>query len=64
MGPKGEGTEGNVNITYTLPDNALGRIANRFLAKRKQERAIEQTLENLKLLCEERTIQRSKEIPL
>ncbi len=41
-----------VTIDYTLPGAVLGRIANRLVVERMQERSIEQTLENLKLLCE------------
>lgn len=54
--PKNDGTEVSINISYTLPGAVLGRIANRLLVERMQERAIEQTLENLKILCEEGTI--------
>ncbi|MDH7487805.1 MAG: hypothetical protein QHJ81_16220 [Anaerolineae bacterium] len=40
------------DIEYTVPGSALGRIADRLIIERMQERAIQQTLENLKLLCE------------
>lgn len=50
--PKDGGTEVTVTIDYTLPGAVLGRIANRLVVERMQERSIEQTLENLKLLCE------------
>ncbi|BAJ64698.1 SRPBCC family protein [Anaerolinea thermophila] len=53
--PKNGGTEVTVSIDYTLPGAVLGRIANRLLVERIQERAMEQTLENLKILCEEGT---------
>lgn len=45
-------TEVTVDMEYTVPGKALGQIANRLLIERLQERATEQTLENLKLLCE------------
>lgn len=49
---KGEQTEVSMNIDYTVPAGALGKIADRLLIERLQARAIEQTLDNLKLLCE------------
>jgi hypothetical protein len=36
----------------TVPGKALGKIANRLVIERTQERSAEQTLENLKALCE------------
>ncbi len=54
--PKDDGTEVTVSINYTLPGAVLGRIANRLLVERMQEHVIEQTLANLKILCEEGTI--------
>jgi uncharacterized membrane protein len=53
--PKNGGTEVTLSINYTLPGAVLGRIANRLLVERMQERAMEPTLENLKILCEEGT---------
>lgn len=50
--PKNSGTEVTADIEYTVPGAALGRIADRLIIERIQERAIQQTLENLKLLCE------------
>jgi len=40
------------DIAYTVPGKALGKIADRLIIERMQERGLEQTLENLKLLCE------------
>lgn len=50
--PAADGTEVTVDIEYTVPGSALGRIANRLVIERMQERALTQTLENLKMLCE------------
>ncbi len=50
--PRGDDTEVTADIQYTVPGLALGRIADRLIVERMQERAIQQTLENLKLLCE------------
>ena len=49
---KGNDTEVTTEIEYTVPGSALGRIADRLVIERMQERALGQTLENLKLLCE------------
>jgi len=49
---KNDGTDLVVNIDYTVPGKALGKFADRLLIERMQERAIEHTLENLKLFCE------------
>jgi uncharacterized membrane protein len=50
--PQADGTEVAVDIEYTVPGSALGKIADRLVIERMQERALEQTLENLKMLCE------------
>jgi uncharacterized membrane protein len=50
--PKDGDTEVSVNLEYTVPGKALGKIANRLVIERTQERAADQTLENLKRLCE------------
>lgn len=49
---KGDKTEVDMMIDYTVPGKALGRIADRLLVEKLQEKAIETTLENLRLLCE------------
>ena len=50
--PKNNDTEVTVEIEYTVPGRALGRIADRLLLERMNENGTEQTLQNLKLLCE------------
>jgi uncharacterized membrane protein len=50
--PADDGTQVTADIEYTVPGKALGKIANRLLIERAQERSLEQTLENLKKLCE------------
>ncbi len=50
--PRNGDTEVTVDMEYTVPGKALGKIANRLIVERMQERSLEQTLENLKLLCE------------
>ena len=50
--PKGSDTEVTVDMEYTVPGKALGKIANRLIIERTQERSADQTLENLKELCE------------
>lgn len=49
---KNDGTDVVVTIDYTVPAKALGKFADRLLIERMQEKAIEHTLENLKLFCE------------
>lgn len=51
--PKNSDTEVTADIEYTVPGAALGRIADRLIIERMQERSLEQTLENMKLLCEQ-----------
>jgi len=49
---RNDGTDVVVNIDYTVPGKALGKFADRLLIERMQEKAIEHTLDNLKLFCE------------
>lgn len=51
--PKEGGTEVTVDMEYTVPGALLGRIADRLIIEHMQERSLEQTLENMKLLCEQ-----------
>lgn len=50
--PSGSGTMVSAEIEYNVPGAAVGKFADRVLVERLQERAREQTLENLKLLAE------------
>jgi coenzyme Q-binding protein COQ10 len=50
--PKDGDTEVTVDMAYTVPGKALGKIADRLIIERTQERSADQTLENLKRLCE------------
>jgi coenzyme Q-binding protein COQ10 len=45
-------TEVVADIDYTIPGKALGKVTDKLVVEKMQERAIEHTLENLKLLCE------------
>ena len=47
-----EQTEVTVNMDYTIPGKLLGKITDKLLIERIQEKAAATTLENLKLLCE------------
>jgi uncharacterized membrane protein len=51
--PKNGDTEVSVDMEYTVPGKALGKIADRLIIERMQARSLDQTMENLKLLCEE-----------
>ena len=50
--PKGSDTEVSLDLEYTVPGKALGQIANRLIIERQQDRSADQTLQNLKALCE------------
>jgi uncharacterized protein YndB with AHSA1/START domain len=51
--PDGEGgTHVTAEFDYNVPGSAIGRFADQLIIERMQERAREQTLENLKLLVE------------
>lgn len=49
---KGDKTEVVLDLDYDVPGKALGRIADRFIVERLEEKAMEHTIENLKVLCE------------
>ncbi len=50
--PTEEGTQVTVDMEYTVPGKALGQLADRLVIEGMQERALVQSLENLKRLCE------------
>lgn len=50
--PKGSGTEVTAEFDYNVPGSAIGKFADELIIERMQERARQQTLENLKLLVE------------
>jgi|GEM_PF-3602166 len=46
------GTEVIAGIEYTVPGKALGKIADRLVVERVQQRAAHETMERLKILAE------------
>jgi uncharacterized membrane protein len=52
---KNDDTQVTAEMEYTVPGKALGKFADRLIVERMTERSLEQTLDNLKLLCEEST---------
>jgi coenzyme Q-binding protein COQ10 len=50
--PQGGDTEITVDLEYTVPGKALGKIADRLIIERAQDRTAEQTMENLRAICE------------
>jgi uncharacterized membrane protein len=50
--PVDGGTRVTVGMEYKVPGAALGKIADRLIVERMQARSFEQSLENLKMLCE------------
>jgi uncharacterized membrane protein len=51
--PEDGGTQVVVEEEYTVPGSVLGRVADRLIVERMEERDMHHTLENLKLLMEE-----------
>jgi uncharacterized membrane protein len=51
--PKNGDTEVTVDMEYTVPGKLVGAIIDRLIIEHLQERSLDQTLENLKMLCEE-----------
>jgi uncharacterized membrane protein len=50
--PVDGGTRVTLEMQYKVPGAALGKIADRLIVERMQARSFEQSLENLKMLCE------------
>jgi uncharacterized membrane protein len=51
--PKKGGTQVTVDMEYSVPEKLVSAMVDRFIIEYLQERSMEQTLLNLKLLCEE-----------
>ncbi len=51
--PAEGGTRVTADIDYTVPGSVLGKVADRLFIERMEERAIHQTLENLKFMVEQ-----------
>ena len=49
---EGTGTRVAVDMEYTVPGSVLGKFADRLVFERMQANSLEQTLENLRTLCE------------
>jgi uncharacterized membrane protein len=50
--PAEDGTRVTADIDYTVAGSVLGKVADRLFVERMEERAIHQTLENLKFMIE------------
>ncbi len=50
--PQDAGTEVTAEIDYTVPGKALGKVADKLIVERMQERSAQESLERLKLLVE------------
>jgi len=50
--PEGGGTRLTVEIDYTVPGAGLGKLADKLVVERFNERVADQTLKALKQLCE------------
>jgi uncharacterized membrane protein len=49
---EGTGTRVAVDMEYSVPGSVLGKFADRLVLERMQANSMEQTLENLKAMCE------------
>ena len=49
---KGEGTEISADMDYELPGKLIGKVANTLIIKKLMDNSMEQTLNNLKAVCE------------
>jgi len=49
---EGTGTRLTADMEYTVPGSVLGKFADRLIIERMQANSLEQTLENLKAICE------------
>jgi uncharacterized membrane protein len=50
--PQEGGTEVRVDMQYTVPEQVVSAIVDRLIIEHLQERSLDQTLVNLKLMCE------------
>ncbi|RNF38829.1 SRPBCC family protein [Planococcus salinus] len=50
--PKEEGTEVRFEMDYELPGSILGKLVNTLYLKKLMDNSVEQTLKNLKDICE------------
>ncbi|MDQ0428653.1 putative membrane protein [Planomicrobium stackebrandtii] len=49
---EGTGTEVNLDMEYELPGSVLGKVANKLVVKKLMDNSLEQTMNNLKDICE------------
>ncbi len=50
--PQGQATKVNVRIDYSVPGGVLGKIANRVLLERMNQKNMESMAQGLKIYCE------------
>ena len=50
--PEGEWMEITLDMKYELPGKLIGKVANTLIIKKLMDNSVEQTLNNLKVLCE------------
>lgn len=49
---EGSGTEVNLDMEYELPGSVLGKVANKLVVQKLMANSMEQTMKNLKDICE------------
>lgn len=49
---EGTGTEVKFEMEYELPGSVLGKVANKLIVKKLMDNSAEQTMKNLKDICE------------
>src|SRR5690606_2835048 len=50
--PEGKGVEISLDMNYELPGKLVGKVANKLIIKKLMDNSMEQTLNNLKAVCE------------
>ncbi|MBU2603341.1 MAG: SRPBCC family protein [Actinobacteria bacterium] len=50
--PHGDETEVTLDVTYTVPGSALGRLADKIVLEKMMERNMHNSVENLRTVCE------------
>ncbi|MDE4084415.1 SRPBCC family protein [Planococcus maritimus] len=50
--PEGKGVEISLDMNYELPGKLVGKVANKLIIQKLMNNSMEQTLNNLKAVCE------------
>ncbi|OHX53931.1 hypothetical protein BB776_01520 [Planococcus salinarum] len=50
--PEGKGVDVTIDMNYEMPGKLLGKVANNLIVKKLMDNSMDQTLNNLKAVCE------------